>query len=500
MDNEQLGTHLLQAGLVRKDQLEAARAEQRITGEKLGNILVRDGFLSRQNLVEILLELDPASLHAESHFTARIPPEVLLETQTMVVTETDSAFYIASLQPESVVLGRLESYREGRALHFMPVDVEKLDGYLAFLDELVNGEQAALDKLLHRAFNEGISDIHIVPRYSTYSVFFRRLGVRHLAHEGNLEEYNSLTARIKDLSKMDLAERRVPQDGGFQLEHNGRLVDLRVATTPVNNSEYVVIRLLDPDNAKPSLSGLGITRVKEWRKGTSRPDGLNLICGPTGSGKTTTLNASIREADRFGSAIFTLEDPVEYRIPYVGQVNVNPAVGLDYARGIRAFMRSDPDIIVVGEIRDQETARNAIKSAETGHMVLGTLHTESIFGAVQRLRDLDVPAYELVYLLRSILVQRLLRTTCPRCKAAGCPHCHGTGYAGRTIVSECAYFSQESEVQRLVKGERWWPSMLDDAVGKYRAGVTTRAEVQRVFGEEASVLLGEEAGDAHGPV
>ncbi|MFN4262030.1 MAG: GspE/PulE family protein, partial [Gemmataceae bacterium] len=176
--------------------------------------------------------------------------------------------------------------------------------------------------------------------YNSYTVFFRHLGVRRIVHEGDLEEYNMLVARIKDLSRMDLAERRIPQDGGYSMEYNGKLVDLRVATLPVGSAEYVVIRLLDPDRVQPNLDKLGITRVDEWRKGVSRPDGLCLICGPTGSGKTTTLNASIREMDRFASSIFTLEDPVEYRIPYIGQVNINQPLGLDFARGIRAFMRS----------------------------------------------------------------------------------------------------------------------------------------------------------------
>jgi len=321
-------------------------------------------------------------------------------------------------------------------------------------------------------------------------VFFRHLGVRHHVHEGDLDEYNTLAARIKDLSRMDLAERRIPQDGGFQMEYNGKLVDLRVAdlahgrqlsTWSSACSTPTACSLRSMAWASPAL--------RSGEKGWSRPDGLCLICGPTGSGKTTTLNASIKEMDRFGSSIFTLEDPVEYRIPYLGQVNTNPALGLDFARGIRAFMRSDPDIIVVGEIRDPETARNAIKAAETGHLVLGTLHTGTIHGALQRLRDLDVPANELVYLLRSVLVQRLLRTICTSCQGAGCQACSHTGYAARTIVSECAYFPGEEDVKKLLKGDRWWPSMLEDAVGKYEEGLTTSKEIIRVFGEEARALI-----------
>lgn len=290
---------------------------------------------------------------------------------------------------------------------------------------------------------------------------------------------------------MDLAERRIPQDGGFSTDYDGKMLDLRVATLPTANSEYIVIRLLDPDRVQPSLDGLGVTGVQDWRKGVSRPDGLCLICGPTGSGKTTTLNASIKEMDRFGRAIFSIEDPVEYRIPYVGQVSANPTLHLDFARAVRAFMRSDPDVIILGEVRDAETARNAVKAAETGHLVLATLHTGSIFGAVQRLRDLEVPAHELRYLLRTVLVQRLMRVYCHSCGGKGCAKCGNSGFGSRTVVSECAYFPGEADVTRLLNGEKWWDSMLVDGVNQAVRGRTSPEEVVRVFGAEATALLEE---------
>ncbi len=488
-----LGEYLLSKGLINETQLHAALEEQKITQERLGMILTRGGFLTRRDLLEAILATNPDQIHGESFFTARVPGEVLLETKTMVVAETATRVFLTTLGSERQAALELKQYYPEVDLVFVAGNFEQVDNYLEDVRAMLQDDDSLVDKLLRRAFSEGVSDVHIVPRYSSYTVFFRHLGVRHHVHEGDPDEYNTLAARIKDLSRMDLAERRIPQDGGFQMEYNGKLVDLRVATIPVGNNEYIVIRLLDPDRVQPSLNGLGISRVSEWRKGVSRPDGLCLICGPTGSGKTTTLNASIKEMDRFGNSIFTLEDPVEYRIPYLGQVNTNPALGLDFARGIRAFMRSDPDVIVVGEIRDPETARNAIKAAETGHLVLGTLHTGTIHGALQRLRDLDVPANELVYLLRSVLVQRLIRTLCTNCRGQGCAACSNTGYAARTIVSECAYFPGEDDVKRLLEGNRWWPSMLEDAVGKYREGATTSREIIRVFGEEARLLIGEGA-------
>lgn len=484
-----LGEYLLARGLINEAQLSAALAEQKITSERLGLILVRGGFITRATLLDAILATNPDQIHGEQLFTARVPGDVLLATRSMVVAETKNRVFVATLGSERQARIEIEPYYPESELVFVAANFEQVDNYLEDVRAMLQDDDSLVDRLLRRAFSENVSDVHIIPRHSSYTVMFRYLGVRHHVHEGTLDEYNTLAARIKDLSRMDLAERRIPQDGGFQMEYNGKLVDLRVAAVPTSNSEYIVIRLLDPDRVQPSLNGLGITRVAEWRKGVSRPDGLCLICGPTGSGKTTTLNASVKEMDRFSNSIFTLEDPVEYRIPYVGQVNVNPALGLDFARGIRAFMRSDPDVIIVGEIRDPETARNAIKAAETGHLVLGTLHTGTIHGAVQRLRDLDVPANELVYLLRSVLVQRLIRTICPHCHGKGCPACSGTGYAARTIVSECAYFPGEDDVKSLLAGERSWPTMVEDALLKLKEGITTDREVIRIFGEEARMRI-----------
>jgi type II secretory ATPase GspE/PulE/Tfp pilus assembly ATPase PilB-like protein len=485
----ELTEYLIKEKLVSREVLEAALAEQRITKERLGLILTRNGYITRKQLLNAILTISPADIHKEFYYSVRVPPETLTRTRTMVVAENGDTVYLATLERERVVAIELAPYYEGLKLEFVAVNHEKLSEYLEDLTRMVADDANLAERLIRRALRESVSDIHIVPRYATYSVFFRHLGVRHLAHEGSLEEYNTLVARIKDLSRMDLAERRVPQDGAFQLEHDGKIVDLRVATLPTVNMENVVIRLLDPDRVQPSLTGLGITRVSEWRKGVSRPDGLCLICGPTGSGKTTTMNASVREMDRFAQAIYSIEDPVEYRIAYTAQTNSNPQLGLDFARAVRAFMRADPDVIIVGEVRDIETARNAIKAAETGHLVLATLHTGSIHGAIQRFRDLGVPEYELRPILRTALVQRLVRTYCPFCRGAGCIHCHQGGYAGRTLVSECAYFSNEREVDRLLKHERWWPQMMEDAVLKYKMGVTSAKEIIRVFGIEAEEYI-----------
>lgn len=482
---QRIGEYLLEKGFLSQVALETALEEQKVTHERIGLILVRNQCISRQQLLDAILYLNPDAIQGEQYITGRVPAERLIESQTMIVAEKPDAIYMATMESEAQARIELQPFYPEAPLVFVAANHEQIESYLDDLKSMSSSEDSLVDKLLRRAFTEEASDIHIIPRYNSYSVFYRVMGVRHHRHEGPLDEYNTLCARLKDLARMDLAERRIPQDGAFSTEFNGKLVDLRVAALPINNAEYLVLRLLDPSRVQPSLSGLGISRVEEWRKGVSRPDGLALICGPTGSGKTTTLNASLKELDRYGSAIFTAEDPVEYRLPYLGQMSANPAVGLDFARAIRAFMRSDPDIIVLGELRDSETARNAIKSAETGHLTIGTLHTGSIKGAVQRLRDLGVPSNELTYVLRVVMVQRLLRTVCTHCHGEGCPVCKGTGYGGRTVVSEVQYFPDETAVQRLFNEEGWWPTLLDDALLKLEQGITNEKEVIRVFGEEA---------------
>lgn len=477
--------HLASSGIVKAAELELAFKEHDVTHEDFGMILVRNGFIRQVDLVQAMLDADRELLYDDTVVVPGIPSELLVNTRTVIVAETEEHLYAATLGSEIEVASRIFEF-DPRPITFVPMSLDKLDGYLDDLAKLMHSDEESLvDRLIRRALNSKVSDLHIIPREKTYTMLQRRLGVREWAHEGTLDEYQVLLARLKDRAKMDLSERRYPQDGSFQVEHHKRLVDMRVATSPTTNGEYVVIRLLDPDSIKPDLSTLGISRVDEWRKGINRSNGLCLICGPTGSGKTTTLNSSIREIDRISNAVFTVEDPVEYQTPFVGQVNVNPSVSLDFNRALKAFMRQDPDIIVTGEIRDEETSRITIKGAETGHVMIATLHTSSVHGAVSRLRDIGVPPHELKNILRTVLAQRLIRTLCKICKGDGCRHCNDSGYGGRTIVSECAYFPNEQSVVDLLEGRYSWPTMVQDALDKVEEGVTTMSEVTRVFGQEA---------------
>lgn len=478
-----LGERLIRAGILTQQHVDAALAEQRVTHERLGVILTRNGFLSRKALMENLSEHASHEIHGEQFFSTLVPADVLIALQVMIVAETSTELFLASPTPESIIRREIQPYYPLHKLVFSSYNPEQLAEYMAALARNINDGDSLLEKILRQALTEGASDIHILPRHSSYTIMFRHLGKRRPVHEGTFDEYNTLVARIKDMSRMDIAERRMPQDGSFTFEHNARSVDFRVATTPAGNMETMVLRVLDAEAIQVKLDVLGITRLDQWRKGFSHANGICLVCGPTGSGKSTTLLATIREMDRFGKSVNSLEDPVEYRIPYVNQVSVNEQIGLTFARGLRAFMRLDPDVIIVGEIRDQETAENAIRAAETGHLVLATLHTETIQGTMARLRHLGVSDADITMLLRAILVQNLIRTLCPACHGKGCPACRQTGYAARTVVSECQYFKSEAEAKRMAAGEVWWPTLVEDVIGKVEAGLTDEGEAVREYGE-----------------
>lgn len=479
-----LAQALLDRGLVSTERLDAAAREHEVTKERTSKILVRNGFVRQKDMIEAIKDVRPDLLYEEAVIVPEIPADVLIQTRTMVVADSVDRIYVASLSSPAVVRASLAPFIEGRPVSFVPALPQRLDAYMQDLRKAERSDRGVLEKLFRDAMHKKASDIHILPREKTYTVMQRRFGVMHLVHEGTLEEYTITVSRIKDMARMDMAERRRPQDGALSFEFNGRVIDMRVASVPTTDGERIVIRILDPDSINPRLDELGITRVSEWRRAVSRPDGLCLICGPTGSGKTTTLNATLREMSFFERSIYTAEDPVEYRLAYAGQVSMNQGIGLDFAGAVKNFMRADPDVIVVGEIRDIETARNALKAAETGHLVIATLHTGSILGAVGRLRDIGVEAYELKHLLRGVMVQRLVRSLCNHCSGKGCKHCDFSRYGGRTIVSEVAYLKNEKEVQKVIDGELSWQTITENAIEKAETGETDMAEVKRVFGAE----------------
>lgn len=472
-----LGEYLVGIEKIDRQTLNNALKQQEVSHESLGNILVSTGFISQKDKILALREVDVDQLAEEATLITRCPPKLLVETQTMVLVEERNEVFLATRQNKQDVEERLSPYYPNCEFIWNPVDIEKLDGYLNQIRAISRNNVDRLEWLLREALARGASDIHIEPRETTYTVFMRIDGVRRHAYEGPLDEYSKVRNQVKERSGMDSANIYVPHDGGFSAKHHGRNVDFRVATTPSMGGEKIVIRVLNPENTEVDLKQLDISRLSEWAKGTSETYGICLICGPTGSGKTTTLNATIRDMDRFGKSICTIEDPVEYKISYVTQINVNHVAGLDFARGLKALMRMDPDVIVVGEIRDIETAEIAIKAAETGHLVIGTLHTGSIQGALERLRDIGVDPHDIKNLVRSIMVQRLARKACSHCHGKGCEHCEGEGQKGRTMISEANYFENSEQLMAANEGQISWPTMMDDLIEKHDRGEILRKEI-----------------------
>jgi general secretion pathway protein E len=377
-----------------------------------------------------------------------------------------------------------------------------------------------INAILGEAIKENASDIHLETFEKRLVVRFRVDGILREVLEPKRELAALLVSRVKVMARLDIAEKRVPQDGRISLKVGGREVDIRVSTLPSANGERVVLRLLDKQAGRLSLQHLGMrAEDRALMEDTVRkPHGILLVTGPTGSGKTTTLYASLVSLNDHTRNILTVEDPIEYHLEGIGQTQVNTKVDMTFARGLRAILRQDPDVVMVGEIRDKETAEIAVQASLTGHLVLSTLHTNSAIGAITRLVDMGVEPFLLSSSLLGVLAQRLVRVLCPSCKepyaadeaecallgvpaasaptlyhARGCAECHQQGYRGRTGIYELVVFdetmrtlihSRASEQDMTRHARRLGPSIRDDGRRKVLEGVTTVEEVLRVTREE----------------
>lgn len=376
-----------------------------------------------------------------------------------------------------------------------------------------------INAMLGEAIKEGASDIHIETFEKSLSIRFRVDGVLRDVLSPSRKLAPLLVSRVKVMAKLDIAEKRVPQDGRISLRIGGRAVDVRVSTMPSSHGERVVMRLLDKNATRLDLHSLGMTPDNHdtFRKMIQRPHGIILVTGPTGSGKSTTLYAGLSEINGNERNILTVEDPIEFDIDGIGQTQVNPKVDMTFARGLRAILRQDPDVVMVGEIRDLETAQIAVQASLTGHLVMSTLHTNTAVGAITRLRDMGIEPFLISSSLLGVLAQRLVRTLCPDCKepyqadeetkklfsmtqedtltlyrACGCDSCNFKGYRGRTGIHELLLV--DDSVQSLIHTEvgeqaiekhirTHTPSIRDDGLNKVREGVTTIEEVMRVTKE-----------------
>ncbi|NDW21282.1 type II secretion system ATPase GspE [Alteromonas hispanica] len=475
---------------------------------------------------QVLLEVNetPAVLY----FTENTPFDVFAEVRR---------FYGEPFVPKSIPADEFESFlttafqRDSSAAKQLMEDLGNESDLFALAEDLPDTEDLLdseddapiiklINAMLGEAIKEGASDIHIETFENQLVVRFRVDGVLREILRPNRKLSSMLVSRIKVMAKLDIAEKRVPQDGRITLRIAGRAVDVRVSTMPSSHGERVVLRLLDKNNARLNLEDLGMTleNRNHFSSLIRKPHGIILVTGPTGSGKSTTLYAGLSEINSRDRNILTVEDPIEFDLPGIGQTQVNPRVDMTFARGLRAILRQDPDVVMVGEIRDIETAQIAVQASLTGHLVLSTLHTNTAAGAITRLEDMGIEPFLLSSSLLAVLSQRLVRTLCKECKQPhtpdasqlevlgsaanadtviytprGCAACNQTGYRGRTGIHELLLVDErvremmhegvgEQAIERHIRATT--PSIREDGCRKVLSGVTSLEEVLRVTRED----------------
>ncbi len=376
-------------------------------------------------------------------------------------------------------------------------DLSRMMQALPAVEDLLEASDDApiirmLNALLTQATRDGASDIHIEPYERHSSVRFRVDGTLREVVQPNRALHAALISRLKIMAELDIAEKRLPQDGRISLRLGTRAVDVRVSTLPSAHGERAVLRLLDKSEARLTLEAIGMQGavLQKVDQLIAQPHGILLVTGPTGSGKTTTLYAALQRLDATRNNIMTVEDPIEYELAGVGQTQVNAKIDLTFAKALRAILRQDPDVIMIGEIRDFETAQIAIQASLTGHLVLATLHTNDAASAVTRLTDMGVEPFLLSSSLLGVLAQRLVRKTCAACHGAGCEACGQTGYAGRTGIFELLVASEAIRAQihnqtaeadiRATALAQGMVLMRDDGQRLVDAGITSAEELLRV--------------------
>ena len=553
---KQLGEVLLEEGLVTYEQLEEATGEQARTGKSLGRILIDLGFVVEQDLVSALAKqiglpfvdladypVDPAAAALISDALAKRYSALPIgyEDSKLIVAMSDPANVFAlddirtitGLDIKAVVATRSDIHNAIARFHRLDESVEDIVGAAAEesdeLDDLAKTrelvEEAPIVKLVNllitQAVNERASDIHIEPQERDVRIRYRIDGVLHEVMRSPKSIQSGVISRLKIMSDINIAERRIPQDGRVGLVVGGRAIDLRVATLPTVYGEKVVIRILDKSSVLLNLQDLGFSESNftRYEAAYRKPYGMILVTGPTGSGKSTTLYATLNIINTPDRNIITVEDPVEYRLPGVNQIQINPKAGLTFASALRSILRSDPDVVLIGEIRDRETAQIAIEAALTGHLVLSTLHTNDAPSAISRLLEMGIEPFLVSSAIDAVLAQRLLRVLCDRCKemyvpteeamkeakiplapdgslpklyrAVGCTNCAKTGYRGRMAAHEVMIRSETierlaaerksaEEIGKIarVQGMR---SLREDGIDKILAGVTSIEEIMRVI-------------------
>ena len=552
---KQLGDILLEGGHVTREQLSTAVEEQRRLGRSLGRVLVDMGMLSEGQLVAALATqiglkfVDLSDYPVDGSAVSRVPDHVCRRHNAIAIGYEDGKLVVAMADPANVFA--VDDIRSMTGLEVKSVVATKADVLAAInryhrgddeMDELTSaidvhgGDDDDLSKvteivedapivkfvnlLITQAIQDRASDIHIEPAEKDLRVRFRIDGVLHEVMRSPKTITSGVTSRLKIMADINIAERRIPQDGRLSVNANGKKIDLRVATLPTVWGEKIVMRILDNSTAMLRLSDLGFGQENYdvYSKSFVKPYGMILVTGPTGSGKSTTLYATLNIVSRPEVNVITVEDPVEYRLPGINQVQTNAKAGLTFAAALRSILRSDPDIVLLGEIRDQETAHIAIEAALTGHLVLSTLHTNDAPSAIVRLTEMGVEPFLVGSALDCVLAQRLARKLCGKCKEGyqpsreqlvdmrfpwspdepvptlyrpvGCSACSKTGYKGRLALHEVMAVTEE--IERLtvehasamaigkVAREQGMITLRDDGLTKVKAGHTSMEEIFRV--------------------
>ncbi|MBC8328447.1 MAG: type II/IV secretion system protein [Planctomycetes bacterium] len=536
---KRLGEILLEQGAITEDQLRAALAQQQNRSVLIGQLLVEAGATDEATVARALAKqarlpfVDLAARRPPARLTDLLDASLAWEHEVLPVAEKDDRLIVAVCDPaKAVVLDTLRFLLDREVSMAMASP-----GPLRQALELVYGppgggarrgaeeprkvsEEAPVVRLVNRMFEEAVadraSDIHIEPFAEMVRIRYRVDGSLRIADQHPRELHAPLLSHIKVSAGLDIAEKRKPQDGRIEHEASGRSLDVRTSTLPTNHGESCVMRLLDREANLLSLKDLGLSpRALEWfSRIIERPNGIFLVTGPTGSGKTTTLYAALQTLNRSDRKILTVEDPVEYRIKGINQVQVHPQIGLTFARVLRAFLRQAPNIVLVGEIRDRETAEVAIQASLTGHLVFSTVHTNDAPSAVTRLLDMGVPPFLIATSLQGVLAQRLVRRLCPECAVEepatplerrlldlpegsvlmhprGCPNCRRSGFRGRIGVFEWMQMNEDlrevlfqaadpNAFRRRVAESGAWSPLTQDVIEKVRAGQTTVSEMLRV--------------------
>ena len=541
-----LGDLLIDQGLINHDQLDFSLREQKATGERMGECLMRLGLLMDSDLAEVLARqvdypfIDLRNFLPDRSLLALIPAKIATHFQFLVIQRTENILHIAISDPFSKsaeeqayritgliikahVAGEHQLKRMIERFYYLienPIE----DEIKSITDRLVRNPnvdvdvQRLVDNLMGSAISYRVTDIHITPSDISSRVMYRVDGVLKPVYVFPFSLHSRLITTIKVNAGMDIAEQRKPQDGRMSFDFFGETFDVRVSSVRTNFGENIVLRLL-PSRGSSSFNvrdlGFEEEKQKTLKSIFSMPYGMVLVTGPTGSGKTTTLYAALREQDAIGKNILTVEDPIEYELLMIRQTQVNTKAGYTFASAIRTFLRQDPDVMLIGEIRDEETAVLAVRAALTGHLVLSTLHSNSAIAALARLKDLGLSPYLLSTSLKGILSQRLVRRLCNFCKkpaeipgdvlakyglepdghyfsAGRCNHCQETGYIGRDAISEVIPISDN--LMRLIADDAPLGALEDAArsegvtdlrssgINKVRAGVTSLEELVRVIG------------------